>query len=224
MSIAESFVPGGQDRRHLVQFYGSDFTELVENVAAYIAEGVRDGSAALVVATPEHTDAILGALPASSDEAARAIVCLDAQATLDRFMVGGQPDWRLFEQSVGGIVRTLRRGAPGGSLRVYGEMVGLLWQAGALEAAVCLEKFWNVLLADDEFSLYCGYPVDVAAGDFRRAGAGELLCTHTHVLCGTANRETAGALDATMQWLRRHGPDAAGDILSRARSFYRECA
>jgi hypothetical protein len=203
VSVDTDSPAGTQDQhhRHLVQFYGSAAGELVDNLKRYIAEGIAAGSAILIVATPEHTDAILEALPELADgtELARAITCLDAQATLDRFIVGGRPDWRLFGQTVGSIVRSLRRAAPSGTLRVYGEMVGLLWQAGDTEAAVCLEKFWNVLLADDEFALFCGYPIDVFAADFSGEAAAELLCTHTHVLAGKANADLAGALDVAMR-------------------------
>lgn len=188
-------------QRHLVQFYGSEPGELVANLQEYIGEGLAEGSAILVVATPEHTDAILAALPDLADgaELARAITCLDAQATLDRFMVAGRPDWRRFEQTVGSIVRSLRRASRSGSLRVYGEMVGLLWQAGDAESAVCLERFWNVLLADDEFALFCGYPIDVFAEGFSGQGAADVLCTHSHVLYGKSKVDLAHALDVAMR-------------------------
>ncbi len=243
--------------RHLVQFYGSESGELVDNLQDYIAEGLAEGSAILIVATPEHTDAILTALPDLADgtELGRAITCLDAQATLDRFMVAGQPDWRRFEQTVGSIVRSLRRASRSGSLRVYGEMVGLLWQAGETDAAVCLEKFWNVLLDGDEFALFCGYPIDVLADGFRGRAASDVLATHSHVLYGKANADLAHALDVAMRdvlgeesdavrqrmaaewgeaarvapaeaallWLREHSAHA-DDILSRARTYYRQSA
>ena len=241
-----------------MQFYGSASDSLVHNVAQYFADGIRAGSAALLVATPEHVDAILAALPATTEgsDLSRAIVCLDARTTLDQFMVEGYPDWRRFEQTVGSAVRMLRRTAPGNALRVYGEMVGLLWLAGETDAAVCLEKFWNVLLADDDFTLFCGYPIDVFASDFRGSAAGELICTHSKVLYDAGSGDINVALDAAMcevlgsetdevrtriraaagpaaklapaeaamLWLRENVPHAADDILTRARTYYRECA
>ncbi|MBV8369510.1 MAG: MEDS domain-containing protein [Candidatus Eremiobacteraeota bacterium] len=231
--------PGRPPLRHLVQFYGAEAGELIRALTRYVSEGLAAGSAVLIVATADHTDALLGALaePADGRDRSRAIVCLDAQATLDRFMVNGQPDWRRFEQTVGGIVRGLRRSAPAGTLRVYGEMVGLLWQAGQGEAAVCLENFWNVLLGDDEFALFCGYPIDVFSEEF--TAAEELLRTHSHVLYGAEDDRMARALDAATrdvlgaqvaslsERMSVEGAVAshvAEDIFRRARSYYRECA
>ncbi len=237
---SESLVPpGGRPHRHLVQFYGADAGELIRSLTRYVSEGLAADGAVLIVATAHHTDAILAALAESADgrERSRAIVCLDAQATLDRFMVDGQPDWRRFEQTVGGIVRSLRRSAPAGTLRVYGEMVGLLWQAGQSDAALCLEKFWNVLLGDDEFALFCGYPIDVFSEEF--TAAEELLRTHSHVLYGAEDGRMASALDAAThdvlgahvapvsEWMSADAAVAshvAEEIFRRARSYYRECA
>jgi hypothetical protein len=172
---------------HLAQFYGADPGVLVENVAAFIDEGLERGEPALVIATPGHTDAILSALRTSRprrDRRSRKLVFLDAQATLDQFMCDGRPDWRRFEQVVGGTIRGLRHMKPRAALRAYGEMVGLLWAAGQVDAAVQLENFWNLLLSQDEFKLFCGYPVDVFADEFNVARVHDLLCAHTQVLPG----------------------------------------
>ena len=228
--------PRGAEHLHLVQFYGAEPRELVAQLEAYIREGLAAGSAILVVATPEHTDAILAALPVAADgrDPARAITFLDARTTLERFMVDGRPDWRRFEQTVGGIVRGLRRSAPGGTLRVYGEMVGLLWQAGETDAAVCLERFWNVLLGDDEFALFCGYPIDVFSDDL--SAARDLLHAHTHVLYGAEDAARASALEAATRDVLGAGgaevgertsavaADLAAKIFARARTYYDQCA
>jgi hypothetical protein len=235
-----SLVPSGKpEHRHLVQFFGADAGELIPALARYVRDGLAACSAILIVATAEHTDALLAALDDGADghDRSAAVVCLDAQTTLDRFMVDGRPEWRRFEQTVGGIVRGLRRSAPAGTLRVYGEMVGLLWQAGHAEAALCLERFWNILLGDDEFALFCGYPIDVFAEDFENAQ--ELLRTHSHVLYGAADHARAGALDmatrevlgtdvaSVREWMSAEAAvasHAADEIFRRARSYYRDCA
>jgi hypothetical protein len=186
---------------HLVQFYDADPSTLVANVAAFIDEGLERGDSIVVIATPEHGDAFLSALGSSRrqrDVRLRRLVLLDAAATLEQIVKDGRPDWRRFEAVVGGTIRGLRRAKPGARLRAYGEMVGLLWADGRTEAAVQLEKFWNVLLAGDEFTLFCAYPIDVFADEFEAACLHDVLCTHTDVLRG-ARASMEFALDRAMR-------------------------
>jgi MEDS: MEthanogen/methylotroph, DcmR Sensory domain len=197
--------PAGGDQpagRHLVQFYEADPASLVANVVSYFEAGLAEGDAVALIATAEHTDAFLRALShqgeAAGDARSRPLMCLDADATLARFMIDGQPDWRRFEQTVGGIIRTLRRSARSGRLHAYGEMVGLLWQRGQTAAAVSLERFWNVLLAEYDFTLFCGYPINVFDGAFRPGDVDEVLCTHTAVLTGGAASTMEAAVERAM--------------------------
>ncbi len=175
---------------HLVQFYDADPAALVTNVATFISEGLNAGDSIVVIASPEHSDAFLAALGSKRDQRdvrARRLVVLDAAATLEQFMVDGRPSWGRFDMVVGTIVRGLRRAKPGARVRAYGEMVGLLWAAGQTDAAIELEKFWNVLLGGEEFSLYCAYPVDGFADDFRAGRGHDVLCEHTHVITGSGD-------------------------------------
>jgi len=55
----------------------------------------------------------------------------------------GQPDWDLFRRVIGDALRALRPRTGTGSIRAYGEMVGLLWGAESYEAAGRLEEYWN---------------------------------------------------------------------------------
>src|SRR5919109_1301881 len=74
------------------------------------------------------------------------LVFLDAEATLSRFMINGEPDGERFEQVVGEAIRGVRASAVQNGVRAYGEMVGVLWSAGQHSAAVRLEELWNQLL------------------------------------------------------------------------------
>jgi len=144
--------------RHLVQFYGSQDGTLIRNVADFIDEGLQLGESVLAI----------------------------AQATLDQLMPDGALDWRRFEQVAGEMVRSLRRANPRGGLRAYGEMVGMLWSDGQIEAAVQLEKFWNALLGSTEFTLFCGYAIDVASEEFQSEHVREVVRAHTHVIPSSA--------------------------------------
>ena len=121
---------------HFVQLYGRNDQLLTRNVSRYLAEGLRRGDALVVIATREHADAITRELALHGADAVAAspdgrLVVLDAQETLDRFLVGGQPDEHLFREVVGGVLAEAYRRSSTGHVRAFGEMVGLLWVAGA---------------------------------------------------------------------------------------------
>lgn len=144
---------------HAVQFSADDH-KLVASASEYLAAGLRRSESLLVVATAAHVAAFIGWLAEAgfAPELARTrgrLTLLDAEETLDTFMVDGHPDAGLFRSSVGERVnRVAERGA---HVRIYGEMVAVLWDAGALDAALELEELWNELGADTDFSLLCGY-------------------------------------------------------------------
>ena len=193
--------PSADSGKHLVQFYETAPGLLVRNVAEFADEGLQRGESVLIIATPEHCDAFLSALDDSRGlrMRARQLVVLDAEATLEGFMCDGAPDWRRFEQVIGGTIRGLRRAKPNAGLRAYGEMVGILWAAGQVDAAVQLEKFWNVLMADDGLTLFCGYPIDMFADDVQVDRLHDVLCAHTHVLPGGVESTMEMALDRSMR-------------------------
>ncbi len=165
-------------RGHVVQFYGHD-GELAESVGGYLAEALESGAAAVVVSTAAHWLAFSERLTAAGIDvtAARAagdLVVADAAATLRLFLTGDQPDPGDFQRVIGGLIRLAAGG--GRAVRIYGEMVALLWDAGQVSAAIELEALWNELGALLSFSLVCGYPVQSVSGD----GHADAL----HQVCG----------------------------------------
>ena len=83
-------------KTHVVQFYGNDDRFIVRNACRYLSEGLKRRHGLLVIATPAHAEAFVLQLTSapSTHEALQAgrIVFLDAQTTLDSFMVNGAPD------------------------------------------------------------------------------------------------------------------------------------
>src|SRR5581483_2761203 len=99
----------------------------------------------VVVATPEHHRAFQEQLRKSgidviADIDSGQLVMLDAREQLARFMVDGHPDSQRFNESVGRLIREASALANGNELRVYGEMVGLLWKQQQFPAAIRLEQ------------------------------------------------------------------------------------
>jgi len=172
---------------HLVQFYDADPAAWAKSVGRYLVEGLKRGEAALIIATPEHRKAItrqlnvLGWDPESGDYLER-FAFRDAEATLAKFMVAGQPNWVQFQRTVGGEMQWLVPASLNGGFRAYGEMVGVLWSAGEFSAAIRLEEYWNRLLQAHKFKLFCGYPINIFADDFNHSHVDAVVCAHTHVI------------------------------------------
>ena len=145
-------------RHHAVQFYEND-SSLFATVAGFLSQGLVDGHPAILIATAEHTAAILDHLKGRMIDVAKAralgeLTVLDAHQTLATFMVDGKPDPARFEVSVGRTIGTLLQSRPDRTLvRAYGEMVDVLWKDGREDAAIQLELLWNSLAGRYGFAL-----------------------------------------------------------------------
>ena len=147
---------------HLIQAYTDD-AFLAETVGEFIATGLKVNEGAIIIATPKHLGLFGDSLQALRIDIAAAtagnqILLLDAERTLERFMVDGRPDRTAFFEVITSALEHVRRaGYP--RLRLYGEMVDLLW-ASDLDATVELEQLWNEVLKDPTLSLLCAYRLD----------------------------------------------------------------
>ncbi len=191
MSSWRQLIERAEPTEHVVQLYGGDDQLLTDNVTRYLAEGLKRGDGLLVIATPEHREAIIRRLSEDEPRARGAmesgrLVLLDARETLDSFMVEEQPDWALFERTMSGLCQELRARAGRSGIRAFGEMVGLLWVEGAYSAAIRLEEYWNRVLQANAICLFCAYPIDLFGRDFELPRLQALLGTHTHLLAGSA--------------------------------------
>lgn len=157
-------------RDHLVQVY-QDPAFLAEAVTHYLAAGLHLGEGALVIARPENRRLFSRAL--------EDVHMLDADETLASFMVDGVPEWTAFHRVCGGAIARLRLRYP--AVRAYGEMVDILWQRGARNAALRLEQFWNELGRQQAFSLLCAYQMDPLAPD-SYAGLESVCRCHSHLI------------------------------------------
>lgn len=173
---------------HAVRFYESD-DALCKLVAAFVGDGLRQDEPALVIATPDHRAAIQAELRSSEVDVERAqsdgqLLFVDAAETLDSFMVDDKTlDERRLNEAFGGALQRFRGG---GRIRVYGEVVDLLWRAGRPLAAIELEIRWNEFAGQRRMAVMCGYKMAsfYQTADFTTACAEMmLLCDeHTHVV------------------------------------------
>ena len=167
---------------HFVELYDDDMA-LMSSVRRFVTVGINEGEAAVVVATPAHREAIERELGRTIDvTAARQrglFESLDAAKTLALFMRDGTPDPRLFERVIGDVLARAGRG--GRKVRVFGEMVAVLWAEGNVAAALALEDQWNRLGRSRRFRLFCAYPTEAfAEGDTSPLSG---VCNrHSHVI------------------------------------------
>jgi PAS domain S-box-containing protein len=139
-----------------------------------------------VVATPNHTVSFIRQLELLDAQPTRAVrqgqlQLLDAERTLNSFMVDGEPDEALFRATVEPALEGLRTVWEGAGKRAYGEMVGILWAQGRLSTALQLEELWNNLLESMDLQLFCGYPIDIFGAEFQSDAVDKVLRSHTHV-------------------------------------------
>ena len=168
---------------HFVEFYEED-SYLVDTVARYVATGVTAGEAAIVVANEAHARALEEALTSAGADVGTAreeglLISLDATETLAVFMQNGVPSPTIFEEYVGGLIDSASAG--GKNVRIFGEMVAVLWAEGNVTAALQLEDLWNDLAKTHAFRLFCGYPISALGGG--NLGPLRSVCQrHTHVI------------------------------------------
>jgi hypothetical protein len=171
------------DHLHAVKFYDTP-ASLCRTVAEFIGAGLNSGEPALVIATAEHTAAILNRLDSRGLNTPRlqqegSLVLLDAAKTLALFMVDGMPHPARFSEVAVSALAQLWDGRPDSTVRAYGEMVDVLWKQGQDVAAIRLEMLWNKLAFTNDFSLLCGYSM----GNFYKdAGRCAIHHQHTHVI------------------------------------------
>jgi hypothetical protein len=189
MSSWTQLLERAEPKEHVVHLYGTDDELLADHASRYLGEGLRRGDGLLVIATPAHAASIARRLSRDGADVAAAtqagqLVFLDAGETLARFLVQGEPSPARFEQVVGTAIDALTARLGHGRVRAFGEMVGLLWCAGQVSAAIALEELWNQLLESRAISLFCAYPIDAFHADLGEDALGALVGTHTHLLAG----------------------------------------
>ncbi len=243
------------DPFHVVHLYGSDEPQLNASVGRYLAGSGESERGLLVVATAKREAALREELTALgvavwAAERAGTLRFADAEETLASFMVDGYPNEDRFAATVGSMLKEMRAACGGRRLRIYGEMVGILWRDNQFPSAIRLEQLWNRLQAEESFDLYCAYPIDIFDRHFSIGVIGGLLCTHSTVIAADRNDELQRALgraideivkkeslcpirrdgsrerpgvaraENTLLWVRSNLPEQADEIVRRARRYY----
>lgn len=167
---------------HGVRFYESP-DALARIVSEFLKEGFAAGSAGIIAAAPNVRAAIIRELTRQGVDVvdvqqSKMLLLLDARETMSRFMVDGMPSPHKFADAMCAVIRQVARGKAS-TIRIFGQMVDVLWQDGEQDAAIALERLWNQLAHTEAFSLLCGYTM----GSFYKDAHFEDICReHSHLL------------------------------------------
>jgi signal transduction histidine kinase len=142
---------------------------LIDALEAWVATGLESGDGCLVFTTPGHRVQLETRLKAVGIDLEGAgdhgrYLWLDAGETLAKLLVNHWPEAERFAHLIGDAVE--RAGTGRRHVRVFGEMVALLWSEGRQAAAIRLEELWNQLLQvrPTPFTLFCVYAMPGCGG------------------------------------------------------------
>jgi hypothetical protein len=204
---------------HAVHFYESD-EALVDTVREFLVTGLEVGEPCIVIGTDSHREAFCLALATHGVdvELARAsgrLILVGARETLERIVVNGAVDNTTFHREARSIMdRALSQGRTG-RIRLYGEMVDLLWARGHRSAAIQLEGLWNDLASEYDYSLLCGY----VFGNFCRStdteGFEQICRLHTHIVEENAHLADCGEALVELALLRQRASSLENEVRQR---------
>jgi GAF domain-containing protein len=171
---------------HAVLFY-RDQEELTERVSRHLLQAIQDDRVAIALATPDHHRSFEEHLVNAGADVATArargsYLALDADETVRAFMVADRPDPAGFWQITTPLLR--QAAEAGQPIRIFGEMVSLLWEAGLASAAIEVEAMWNELGRQYPFSLLCAYPAQSVSCAHHLDAVTEVCRIHAEVIGG----------------------------------------
>jgi PAS domain S-box-containing protein len=133
---------------HVMQFYDND-ESLLDLLSKLVRIDLTAGDTCIVMVTSAHRESLEERLKANGLDLATAqtqgkYIFLDANAMLSQLMIDGLPEPDRFREIFGNIIMQAKKNQC--SVRIFGEMVALLYTEGNQAAALRLEELWNDLL------------------------------------------------------------------------------
>lgn len=145
---------------HVVQIYDDDqnFLSLLEG---FVTAGFSMNDCVMVIATEEHLHALDDRLRFKGHKVFELklqdqYIPLNAKETLGEVMINNWPDEVLFRHFMNRQIA--RASSRNRKVRVFGELVALLWTHGNVGASVKMEYLCNKMCEDEMLSLFCAYP------------------------------------------------------------------
>jgi hypothetical protein len=169
---------------HIVYPYTSE--ELItEAVGIFAGAGLRKDESVIIVSTNGHLASFERYLRDAGFDTARLkyegrLVVVDAWQMLGQISTDGMPDVVRFNEILGPLVASAKANSPSGRVRVFGEMVNLLWKNN-LAAALYLEDLWNEAIRTHSVALLCTYALDGESVS-ERANLAAVCAAHSHTV------------------------------------------
>jgi hypothetical protein len=139
--------------KHIVQFYDDDVF-LTESVVSFIKVGLKVNDTLFIIATAAHRTDLHKALT-PSELANKHLIFFDADSLLLKIMLDDRPNQSMFMEVLG---NRIQQAGQRRRIRVFGEMVSVLWAEGKHQAAIRLEELWNTLQTVQPVSILHAYP------------------------------------------------------------------
>ncbi len=153
------------DYVHKACFY-SDESVYLDALHDFVAPLLNAGDAIIVVADEARRNNLLLKLQASGLDTRSAIqqgryVAVDVAETLSTFMGHDLPDPVQFSNAVGDLLARCANAGGGKRARVAacGDVSRLLLAQGKPEAAVRLERLWDIVATEHDVDVLCAYPL-----------------------------------------------------------------
>jgi hypothetical protein len=207
---------------HIVQLYQDD-QFLNHAVCCFTGAGLAKGDSVILAPTLDHWSAIRSRLEAEGVDvqAAQArgqLVLVDAHEFLPRIMRNAMPDSAVFNGVVGDVIGRARDGGRYERVRIWGELVDVLWERGDVAASMSLEDLFDQIGKKRELSTFCSFRMDNFNSDVHARMLPRLGTNHSHLIpvddYGRLERAVADALRNTV------GADEAIVLERRLRSRY----
>ena len=166
---------------HIVYPYAND-DQMVEAVCLFASAGLRKDESVLLVMTDVHQGPVRQRLGDNGFDFAKLestgqLVCADADQLLASFVFRGIIDEYRFKTTIGDLIVKARVRSATRSVRVFGEMVDLMWASNP-KATHRMEELWNEVIAAHSVPLLCAYSL---SGE-RPALSSNILDYHSHAV------------------------------------------
>jgi hypothetical protein len=198
----QRFIENPQPGEHAVQILGdADFP--TEALGRYVAAALRSGAPAVVISTAEHWQSLVQELRTqgwgpSALERERLLNHHNAEDTLEELMRDGSPDSEAWTRVIGGLIDEVAALFPSRTIRVFGEMVDILWARGEEQAAIAVEELWNDLARTRRLALLCSYRLDIFDLDVQQHALPDIFRAHSHARPTTNPSMLAEAVDRAL--------------------------
>lgn len=181
---------------HVVQVYENEKVFL-DLLCGFVTGGIRVGDSVVVIATANHLALLKDKLIADGFDPfyltlREQYIAFDAEETLSKFIINGKADEVLFNSVVSDVlIKAKRNGRK--QIRIFGEMVALLWAKGNTGAAFQLEQLWNRFCTSEQFCLFCAYPKS-CFNENAEISVGNICNAHSKVIDSLMSADTNNIL------------------------------